>query len=113
MVYEILIPIIPFLGFYSVTYALYKIGFIKKAIHVHLWNIIILIAFLISGGAGFLVMILMEAGYVSPINFELMYWHVELGITLALVSLFHFHIYWKSTRKMFMGNKRSCKEVRS
>jgi hypothetical protein len=109
MVYEMLIPSLPFLGLYLATFALYKGGIIKKALHVHLWNFIILLAFLISGGAGFLLMILMEMGFVSPINFDLMYWHVELGITLVLVTLFHFHIYWKSSKKMFMGNKKSIR----
>jgi hypothetical protein len=110
MVYEMLIPSIPFLALYLLTFGLYKGGIIKKAFHVNIWNFIIAGAFLISGGAGFLLMILMEMGFVSPINFGLMYWHVELGVTLVLVTVFHFHIYWKSSKKMFMGNKKTNKK---
>ena len=109
MVYDILIPSIPVLGGYLLTYALYRGGLIRKALHVNVWNFIIGLAFLISAGAGFLLMVLMEMGIALPISPELLYWHVEFGITLALVTVFHFHIYWKSSKKMFMGNKKGNK----
>jgi hypothetical protein len=51
-------------------------------------------------------MILMEMGIVSTINFSLLFWHVELGITMTLVTVFHFHIYWKSTKKTLFGHKK-------
>lgn len=69
MGYEIIIPSLPFLGAYIATYALYKGGLIKKALHINLWNFILMASFIISGGAGFLLMILMEMGIVSTINF--------------------------------------------
>jgi hypothetical protein len=106
MVYDIILPSIPFLAGYLGTYALYKKRLIKKSIHVNLWNFIIGIAFLISAGGGFLLLILLELGIILPISFGLMYWHVELGITLALVAVFHHHVYLKGTKRMFFGSKR-------
>ncbi len=111
MGYEMLIPSLPFLGAYIATYALYKGGLIKKALHVNLWNFILLASFIISGGAGFLLMILMEMGIVSTINFGLLFWHVELGITMVLITLFHFHTYWKSTKKTLLGYKKKKQGV--
>jgi hypothetical protein len=35
---------------------------------VNFWNLIILMAFLVSGGGGFLLLILMELGIVLPIS---------------------------------------------
>ena len=106
MVYEISLSSIPFIIGYLCTYSLYKRHFIKKSIHVNLWNLIIGIAFLISAGGGFLLLILMELGITLPINFGLMYWHVELGITLVIVAVFHHHVYLKGTKRMLFGSKR-------
>lgn len=106
MVYETIIPSLPFIASYLCTYTLYKNGLIRKSIHVNLWNFILFSAFLITAIAGFVLMVLMELGIALPLNLELLYWHVELGITMALVTVFHIHTYWKSTRRMFVGNKK-------
>jgi hypothetical protein len=113
MSYNLIIPSLPFLIAYIATYSLYKQGLIKKSLHINLWNIILLASFIISGGAGFILMILMEMGIVSTINFGLLFWHVELGITMTLVAVFHFHIYWKSTKKTLFGYKKKKRRVDS
>ncbi len=105
MVYETFIPSIPFVGSYLVTYTLYKAGLIKKSIHVNLWNFILFCAFLVTALAGFALMVLLELGVITSINLGLLYWHVEFGITMALVTVFHISIYWKSTRRLFTGEK--------
>lgn len=109
MVYDVILPSLPFIAGYLGTYALYKRRFIKKSIHINLWNFIIGVAFLICAGGGFLLLILMELGIILPLNFTLMYWHVEIGITLALVAVFHHHVYLKGTKKMFLGHQREVK----
>jgi len=106
MAYDVIIPSIPFIVGYLGTYALYKNNLIKKSIHVNIWNLIIGLAFLICAGAGFILLILLQLGITLPINFGLMYWHVELGITLALVAVFHHHVYIKGTKRMFFGQKK-------
>jgi hypothetical protein len=105
MVYETLIPSIPFIAGYLCTYVLYKGGLIKKSIHVNIWNSILFSAFLITAVAGFVLMILLELGVIMPFNLGLLYWHVELGVTMTLVTVFHIHTYWKSTKKTLMGSR--------
>jgi hypothetical protein len=109
MVYDMILPALPFIGGYLFTYSLYRMDLIKKALHINIWNFIIGAAFLISGGAGFILLLFMEFGVKSPINPQLLYWHVELGVTLALVTIFHFHTYWKSSKTMFFPAKRRVK----
>ncbi|MBI5459646.1 MAG: hypothetical protein U2P34_12015 [Methanobacterium sp.] len=110
MIYDIIIPTLPFIGGYLFTYSLYRLNLIKKAMHINVWNLIILLAFIVSGGAGFILLILLELGVSLPISPQLLYWHVELGLTLALVTIFHLHTYWKSSKKMFISEKRrSCR----
>lgn len=106
MVYDMIIPALPFIGGYLFTYSLYKMDLIKKALHINIWNLIIGLAFLISAGAGFILLLFMEFGIKLPINPELLYWHIELGVTLVLVTVFHFHTYWKSSKTMFIAAKR-------
>lgn len=106
MVYDMLLPVLPFIGGYLFTYSLYRMDLIKKAFHINIWNLIIGLAFLISAGAGFILLIFMELGVKLPFSPQLLYWHVELGITLFLVTIFHFHTYWKSSKTMFMAAKR-------
>ena len=109
MVYDMILPALPFIGGYLFTYSLYKMDIIKKALHVNIWNFIIGMAFLISAGAGFILLLFLEFGVKLPINPQLLYWHVELGISLALVTIFHIHTYWKSARTMFIPAKRRVK----
>lgn len=106
MVYDMILPAAPFIGGYLLTYSLYRMKLIKKALHINIWNLIIGLAFLISAGAGFVLLLLMEFGVTLPISPQLLYWHVELGITLALITIFHFHTYWKTSKIMFTGAKR-------
>jgi hypothetical protein len=106
MVYDMILPAVPFIGGYLVTYSLYRMNLIKKALHVNIWNFIIGLAFLISAGAGFVLLLLLEFGVTLPISPQLLYWHVELGISLALITIFHFHTYWKSSKTMLLGAKR-------
>jgi len=86
--YDIILPAIPFIGGYLLTYSLYRLKLIKKALHINIWNLIIGLAFLISAGAGFILLLLMEFQVKLPISPELLYWHVEMGLTLALVTCF-------------------------
>lgn len=109
MGYDMILPAIPFLAGYLLTYAMYRTDTIKKSVHISLWNLIILIAFIISGGAGFILLILLELGISLQLSPQLLYWHVELGITLALVTIFHFHAHWKSTKAMFLQASRRSK----
>jgi hypothetical protein len=109
MVYDMILPAFPFIGGYLLTYSLYRLKLIKKTLHINIWNFIIGLAFLISAGAGLILLLLLEFGIALPISPQLLYWHVELGITLALVTILHFHTYWKSSKTMFTGPKRRAR----
>ena len=82
MSYDTLIPSIPIIISYLISYTCYKKNLIKKRLHINIWNLAMLLTFIVSGLGGFL------------------FWHVEFGITMLFVGLFHLHTYWKSTKKM-------------
>jgi len=88
-----IILIIAYLG----SYILYHKDYIKKSTHIRLWNLLILITFLISAGAGLVLLGLVEYGIALPISQELLYWHVQFAIAMFWIALFHIHSYWMSS----------------
>lgn len=109
MTYDILLPSIPVLLGYLLTYTLYKTGFMRKSLYINIWNMILLLTITISGMAGFILIILLDMGIVIPISPQLLYWHVEFGITVAIVTLFHLQTNWKSSKAMFVQAKKRSK----
>ncbi|MGZ7049041.1 MAG: hypothetical protein ACXVH2_09570 [Methanobacterium sp.] len=52
-------------------------------------------SFLFVGTSGIILSFLADYHLVLPSNFNLLFWHVEAGIILAITSIFHIHIHWK------------------
>ena len=97
MTYELIsVSIILILGYLG-SYLLYQKNYLKKATHIRLWNILILITFLISVVAGLILLCLVEYGITIPNSQGILYWHVEFGITMFWIAIFHIHSYWMSS----------------
>ncbi|NYB51810.1 MAG: hypothetical protein HVN35_04535 [Methanobacteriaceae archaeon] len=106
MTYD-LIPIsITLIAAYLVSFILYQKNYMKKSTHIRLWNILILITFLISVGVGLVLLGLVEYGFALPLNQALLYWHVQFSIAMFWVALFHIHSYWKSDNLLNSGKKK-------
>jgi|ERR1039458_1091130 magnesium-transporting ATPase (P-type) len=90
---------------YLFSYALYSINKISKKLHQRIWNIIILISFLLTFGMAYLQTTLTEFGLNIPIVPDLIYWHGEIGILFFFVLLFHLQINWGSLRKLVYSIK--------
>lgn len=99
MTYDLITISIPLILAYSGSYLLYHKNYIKKALHVRIWNILILITFLISAGAGLVLLSLVEYGLALPFSQSLLYWHIEFGIAMFWIALFHIHSYWIPSKK--------------
>ncbi len=74
---------------YAVSFALYKTKRIKVTTHRKIWNVLLLVTFLTTAVFGLILAI--RRDYVllfnSPVN--LLFWHVEAGVVMTVVSLFH------------------------
>lgn len=91
---------------FSACFVLYLLTFfaarrdaIKKSTHRKIWNGLLLITFLVSGLLGLFLAI--QINYDLKLNWfaTLLYWHVEFGIAMAVISIFHllWHLkYWKN-----------------
>ena len=80
---------------YAISYVLYKENVITEAVHAKIWGITILVIALILAFIGLLLTFSTEYGINVPIPFNMTFWHVEIGIILFIVALFHIYIHWE------------------
>ena len=90
---------------YSITLALSRKKKIKLALHRKIWNFILLITFLISGTFGLILAIILSYGIRLDFYSDLLFWHVEMGISMAIISIFHILWHLKYFKKMFQFKK--------
>jgi len=77
----------------------------KMRQHRKIWNILLLIAFLISGIFGILLVLKISYGIEIPLYSDLLFWHVEFGIAMTIISIFHITWHWKYFKNMIPRNK--------
>jgi hypothetical protein len=67
-----------------------------------IWNVFLLASFLVSAGLGVLLLFRINYGVGVPLPFNSLYWHVEAGVAMTVVGVFHalWHLpYFKSMVK--------------
>ncbi len=81
-----------------IAYAISFIASRKKIIgvlaHRKMWNVFLLITFLVSAILGLLLVIQLNFGIVFPLPFNMLFWHVEAGIVMAIITIFHISWHW-------------------
>jgi hypothetical protein len=98
------IPItILLIGLYAIGLILVNKKILTKAKHKKIWNMILLITFLTSGLFGILLVLRLSFNLKIPYYTDLLFWHVEMGIAMTLVSLFHIIWHWKYFKKMLIN----------
>ena len=90
---------------YFISFILSKLKIISLITHKKIWNVFLLIAFLISGFSGMLLIIRLNSNFVIPWPFNLLFWHVETGIAMFIISLFHIIERRTYFKNMFLKKK--------
>jgi hypothetical protein len=103
------------IGLYSLTWALAKFKRMKLQNHRKLWNVLLLSSFLVSGILGVLLAVLLDLN-ISIAWYKVYLWlHVEFGIVMGVIAMFHFAWHSKYYLKILSGkniiNKEAPKEV--
>ena len=70
--------------------------------HRKLWNILLLITFFISALLGFILAIRISFSLAFPYLSTMIFWHVEFGIAMAMISLFHIIWHRKYFKKIIL-----------
>ena len=74
---------------YGLSFALYRTRRIRLATHRRIWNLMLLGTFLVTGGLGALLTIRLNYGLAFDLPFSMLFWHVEAGIAMTVISVFH------------------------
>lgn len=80
---------------YLLTFILVKTGKLKKLSHRKLWNVILLLTFLVSCLLGFLLALQINYGFCMDWFRNFLKWHVEFGIAMTLIAVIHIIWHYK------------------
>jgi hypothetical protein len=97
--YKIIIVLIITLAIYALSALLVKQKVMKKVTHRKIWNMILLITFIIACLMGVLLALQMNYGFWMGAYRKLLFLHVEIGIVMTIVGIIHclWHLtYWKN-----------------
>jgi len=94
---------------YVGSYILSDKKILKLKFHVKLWNYLLLISFLVSGILGILLVLRLNYGWFRSTSFNMLYWHVEFGIAMSILTIFHIFWYIPYFRKIIRKQKKKKK----
>ena len=102
--YNVLPIILALIMLYLISYILYDSKIIRKLRYKQIWSIVLVGSLLISGITGIILVLITDYGVRLNLNFNLLFWHVETGIILAVVLFFHIHIHWKKFKRILQAS---------
>ena len=91
--------------FYAMSFAFSRIGLVSKVAHRKFWNVLLLLSFLISGLLGLLMVLKVNYKLQIPAYEQLVLLHVDFGIGMVVVGLFHFWWHLRYFLKLFQLEK--------
>lgn len=62
----------------------------------------LLTTFLLSGLSGIYLIIQINYGFKISFPFNILFWHVEMGIAMATIGVFHILWHWKYFKLIFI-----------
>jgi spermidine synthase len=99
------------IGLYSFTWILTKFKKIKLANHRKLWNILLLVSFLVSGILGLILAIFIDYKISIAWYRSFLWLHVEFGIVMGAIAVFHFFWHIKYYLRIFARKESIKKEI--
>lgn len=93
--YDFFIILFVLISAYLFTYVLAmqkKISFLTQQ---RFWNVLLAIFFLLSGLSGLFLVLRINYGLAIAWPFNLLWLHVETGIAMAIISIFHMVWHWR------------------
>jgi hypothetical protein len=103
--YDLILVFGSCLGLYLLTFFLSRRGVMKKSNHRKIWNVILLLTFLATGLIGLFLVVQLNYNLFFDWFSSLLYWHVEFGIAMAAVSIFHLLWHLRYWLNLFTTNK--------
>lgn len=102
--YHLLTIVISLSILYVISFLLSKKNVIDLTTHRKIWNIFLLVSFLVCGISGILLILRLNFGLNLPGYAEILFNHVELGIAMTVIAFFHFAWHWHYFKNIFKNN---------
>lgn len=103
--YHFLSILITLLVVYSISYILAKTNRITLVTHKMIWNYILLVSFLLAGLIGLILAFLIDYKYSIVWYRQALWTHVEFGIAMTIVAIFHIIWHLNYYRAMLRSDK--------
>jgi spermidine synthase len=75
---------------YLISYFFYRLGYYSLQLHRKIWNLILTFTFFLAAAAGVFLALQINYKWNIPFIKEVLKWHVEFGIGLAITGIIHF-----------------------
>jgi hypothetical protein len=85
---------------YAITWLLSARKTIGILLHRKIWNVVLLVSSMVSALLGIVLLINIEFGTGITLPFNMLFWHVEAGIALSIVAIFHIIWHWRYFAKI-------------
>ncbi|MBN1188286.1 MAG: hypothetical protein JXA46_00900 [Dehalococcoidales bacterium] len=97
---------------YALTWILSFKAKITRVLHRRIWNLVLLFSTLISALLGLFLILRIDFDINVDLPFDMLFWHVEAGIAMALIAVFHILWHWRYFAKMLQAGNTVEKPVR-
>lgn len=111
----LLIPVgVSLILFYSFSLMFSRLGILSRNLHRKFWNYGMLATFLVTAVLGLLMAVQVNYKMEVPWTEKVLKWHVNFGISMSLVGIFHFlwhfNYYFKFPTRQHAGDKSANPE---
>jgi spermidine synthase len=97
--------------FYALSFVFSRIGLVSKLNHRKFWNVLLLLTFLATALLGLFMVVKINYKLQFPFYEKLVAWHVEFGIGMAIIALFHFSWHLRYYIRLFHPEKQAKKHL--
>ncbi len=96
---------------YGLSYLLVKSGILNKVYHRRFWNTLLLISFIVAGGLGIFMVFQINYDWDFSIIDDLTFFHVDFGIALFIIALFHIIWHLNYFSKLFRKSQIKTQHI--
>jgi len=94
-------------GLYGFTSYLMELKIFRKFVHRRIWNVLLLLTFLGTAVLGIMLVVLINYNMRSELFLDYLYWHVQVGIAMSVISFIHIVWHWKYFKNLFSHKSKA------
>jgi len=89
------------------TSLLYRIKVFRKFVHRRIWNVLLLLTFFVTAVLGIILVVQINYNLSTAMVRDYLYWHVQFGISMAVISIIHIVWHWKYFFSLFSKKSKT------